>query len=233
MWGEREKKKQEKKRKLVLYQQVPQLDESIWIRRFNRVAGVCGKVTGIFSVLPSLPTSSLFLAVTCFCLPLGWKMQCKIVLEMLGLPVSINPYPKVARPQPQLTSSTALSGPSNLLVLPAQQLCFAPVHCWGGHGLLLQSQESRRSSMALLLPHCPHKWGCAHWGRVKECRKGGGAADGQVLGWRHWYCSSSSASQFWYSLVSRPHRVSVLPWFLSYTLPLIPTLRDVKEGGHS
>ena len=83
------------------------------------------KLTGIFSVLPSLPTSSLFLAVMCFCLPLGQKTQCKMVLEMLGLPLSVSPYPKAAGPRPQHTSSTVLLGPSNLLVFPAQQLCTA------------------------------------------------------------------------------------------------------------
>ena len=183
---------------------------------------MCGNVIRIFSVLPSLPALSLFLADMCFCLPLGWKKQCKVVLEVLGLPVSINPYPKAVGPWLR---------PSNLLVTPAQQPCFALVLCWGGHGLLLQSQESRRCSLRLLLPHCPNRWGCALWGRIKKCRKGGGAAGGWALSWRHWPCRSSSASQFWSSLVSRPCRVTVLPWLLSYTLPLIPTPRDVKENG--
>lgn len=40
---------------MLLYQQVPQLEESIWIRRFNRVAGVCGEVTGIFFCSPFSP----------------------------------------------------------------------------------------------------------------------------------------------------------------------------------
>lgn len=181
-----------------------------------------------FFVLPSLPIASLFLAVMCFCLPPGWKMQCHMVLEMLGLPRSVNPYPKAAGPRPKHTSSTVLSRPSNLLVLPAQQLCFALMHCWGGRSLLLQSQESRRSSLGL--PHSPHKWGCAHRGRIKKCRKGGSAAVGlKALTLQELQCLTVLV-QFWYSLVSRPHRVSVLPWFLSHASPLIPTPGTWRTG---
>lgn len=148
-----------------------------------------GKVAGFFSVLLSCPTSTLFLAVMCFCLPLGWKAQCKIVLEVLVLLLSITPYPKAAGPQPQHRSPTVLLGPSELL-------SSLPSSCWEQHGLCYSARraECPESSPSPLPPQtrlCSLGW------------KGGGAADRQALGCPHLHCRSSGRSQFcavWYHI---------------------------------
>lgn len=72
--------------------------EAFGLQGSNRMASTHGEMTGVFSVLPSLPTSGPFAVVKCFCLLVGWKMQRKMVLEMLRLCLSINPYPKAAGP---------------------------------------------------------------------------------------------------------------------------------------
>lgn len=132
---------------------------------------MCGKVMRFFSVHLSCPTSNLFLAVTCFCLPLGWKAQCKMVLEVLVLLLPITPYPKAAGPQLQHSSSTVLVGPSELL-------SSLPSSCWEQHSLYCRARraEGPEPSPSPLPP------------QTRLCllgRKGGEAADGQALGCPH------------------------------------------------
>lgn len=186
------------------------------------MAGVCGKVTGILSALPSLPTSSLFL---CLCVLLGRKIQCKMVLEMLGLPLSISPCPKAAEPQPQNTSSTVFSTfkPTGL-PCPAAMLCLGALlgRTWftttepGDQEFLSGSSSSplpRQMRLCSLKQNKTMQEGRRCWAGGTDTA-GAAVPHGLVL------------------LASRPHRVSVLPWFLSCALPLIPTLRDVKEDRH-
>lgn len=152
----------------------------------RRVSEVRGKVMVFFSVLLSHPTLSLFLAVLCFYLPLGWKAQCKI--WRCWFCFSLSPRTQGQEDTAAASLTSCPCGTFRAPVLSAQQLL-------GTTQLALQGQESRRSWE---FPFPRNE-------AVPIGQKGGDAAEGQALGCPLWYCRSSGGAQFcavWYHILT-------------------------------
>lgn len=170
------------------------------------MASTRGQTTGVFSVLPSLPTSGPFDLVKCFCLLVGWKMQCKMVLEMLRLPLSFNPYPKAAGPPASAffihsTSWDRLIYWSSLQSSSALPTAGEGTACCCGAWRPFQASPSP----------LPTQMGWCSLGQNKK-QKGRLCRRLEAWGWRHRYGRSIGAHRF-SSAGHCVHAVSALPCF--------------------